>query len=287
MNPLQRAQGVLYGQTCGDSLGAQVEFLTSEEIARAHPHGVRHMTGGGPHRILAGQLTDDSEMALALAHCLARDGEFQAAQVRAAYEDWAMSDPISIGNTCAQALRLNKLSNASQANGALMRISPLAVAYAHDPETAAMFAARDCRITHPNALVMDINAAYVFTLATIVGQGLDCLEARRVFLGRVALPDLNSIDESHAGWVLVAVKYLLEELERESSFEDAVVNTIARGGDTDTNAAIVGAFFGGIHGVDAIPRSWRETVAACRPDRPAEYWARDLERLAERLLKVG
>ena len=89
---LDRARGVLYGQVIGDNLGALVEFCSAEEIAQRYPHGVRELADGGTHNIAAGQPTDDSEMALALARSLVRCEGYDAADVRKSYVRWANSD---------------------------------------------------------------------------------------------------------------------------------------------------------------------------------------------------
>lgn len=73
---LDRARGLMLGQLVGDALGAQVEFESAASIARRYPDGVRTIRDGGPFNTLAGQPTDDSEMALSLARTLVRDGRF-------------------------------------------------------------------------------------------------------------------------------------------------------------------------------------------------------------------
>jgi ADP-ribosylglycohydrolase len=60
----------------GDSLGSLVEFKAASEIARLFPGGVRALADGGVYHTIAGQPTDDSEMALALARCLVSSQEF-------------------------------------------------------------------------------------------------------------------------------------------------------------------------------------------------------------------
>ncbi len=60
---LQRAQGCLLGQFAGDALGGLVEFKRPEEIKRLYPDGVCDLNDGGTWGTLAGQPTDDSEMA--------------------------------------------------------------------------------------------------------------------------------------------------------------------------------------------------------------------------------
>ena len=59
-----RAQGSLLGQLAGDALGGLVEFRTPEDIRREYPGGVRELSDGGTWNTIAGQPTDDSEMAL-------------------------------------------------------------------------------------------------------------------------------------------------------------------------------------------------------------------------------
>ena len=78
---LDRGVGCLLGLAIGDALGARVEGQTDAEIAERHPHGVREMRdspmGDSPMgdnpvgKTLAGQPTDDTELALALARSLA------------------------------------------------------------------------------------------------------------------------------------------------------------------------------------------------------------------------
>ena len=68
MRPAFRcAEGCLLGQLAGDSLGGLVEFRSAASIKSAYPAGVRELADGGHWGILAGQPTDDSEMALMLA----------------------------------------------------------------------------------------------------------------------------------------------------------------------------------------------------------------------------
>jgi ADP-ribosylglycohydrolase len=67
---LGRAQGCLLGQLAGDSLGSLVEFQSPDEIRRRYPNGVRELADGGTWGTIAGQPTDDSEMALSLARTL-------------------------------------------------------------------------------------------------------------------------------------------------------------------------------------------------------------------------
>ena len=128
---LGRAQGCLLGQLSGDSLGSLVEFQTAEAIRREYPGGVRELADGGQFDLIAGQPTDDSEMALVLARMLAERGRYSAERARRrGYIRWLESDPFDCGNTIFAGLMDEKIWD-SQANGALMRISPLGIFGAH------------------------------------------------------------------------------------------------------------------------------------------------------------
>ena len=136
MDMMSRARGVLYGQCIGDNLGAQVEFYKPEDIAAEYPSGVREMHDGGYWGLKAGQPTDDTEMAIELIDALRRAGGFDESEALAGYQRWMATDPFDAGNTCRSALERGEKDHGSQANGALMRISPLAVAYAGKPGEA-------------------------------------------------------------------------------------------------------------------------------------------------------
>ena len=98
---------------------------------------------------------------------------------------------------------------------------------------------------------------------------------------------------SHQGWVLIAFQNALWQLLHAPSLEEGVVDTISRGGDTDTNAAICGELLGAVQGREAIPEQWVECLLNCCPKagvagvrhpRPECFWPVRVLELAERLL---
>ena len=93
----------------------------------------------------------------------------------------------------------------------------------------------------------------------------------------------------------VAFRNALYQLLRAHSVEKAIVDTVMRGGDTDTNAAICGALLGAVYGIESLPERWVKTVLNCRPDRsnvrvrqprPRDYWPVDALQLATSLVEV-
>ena len=166
-----RAAGCLLGQLAGDSLGSLVEFETPRSIRAKYPDGVRELADGGTHDTLAGQPTDDSEMALTLARSLVELERFDREAVKRGYVAWLHSDPFDCGNTIRAGL--NGYSKPrSEANGALMRISPLGIFGARREAADVMAWAReDAAITHPNEVCLQASALFAAGIAFAIHTG--------------------------------------------------------------------------------------------------------------------
>jgi ADP-ribosylglycohydrolase len=292
---------------------------------------------------MAGQPTDDSELALLLARTLVAREAFHQEAVARAYAGWCHGwthadepnacahdwcQPFDVGNTTRLALGAVSTEDAeagraaerataaahmeSQANGALMRVSPLGIWGAfRSPEEVSEAARQDARLTHPNQVCQDASAVFAVTLAAAIREGLTppltYARALAFATSRPIEPAVVTALQSAAhepprdfmrqqGWVLMALQNAFYRLLHASNMEEAVVETVRAGGDTDTNAAICGALLGAVHGRDAVPTGWRRMVLSCRPmpghpgvkqPRPAIYWPTDALIVAERLLASG
>ncbi len=312
-----RARGVWMGQLVGDALGTTVEFRSQAGIAADYPNGLHEVVGGGPFRCDVGQVTDDSELALALARSLVASGaDFDV--VAQAYVVWRWSSPIDIGGTTARAFGLRDTVTAerlwehsqrlngdpsNQANGALMRVSPLAIYGATmAPARLAELSRLDAKLSHPTVVCQEANVAFTAAIAAGIRGG----EVPGVYAAALAAVDTDvgrecgvhgwlvaaeleepDFDKWGMGWVRVALQNAFYRLLRAKTFEDAVVDTVMAGGDTDTNGCIVGALCGSVFGELDIPVQWREAVLACKPRRPAEYRTTDARELAVLLLERG
>ena len=305
---LSRAQGCLLGQLIGDSLGSLVEFKRPDVIRRRYPDGVRDMADGGTWNTIAGQPTDDSEMALLLARSLVAQAGFDAEEIRKAYVYWLDSDPFDVGMTIQSGLTGWHNPN-SQANGAMMRISPLGVfGVNYELEQVAEWARQDAAITHIHPVCQQANALFAMAIAQAVRTGCPAAELyRQVVVWADEMAAHHSLRETVAaaaasppddfvrqqGWVLIAFRNALWQLLNAADVEEGIVDTIMRGGDTDTNAAICGALLGAVHGREVIPGRWVETIRNCRPragapgvhkPRPECFWPADALELAEQLI---
>ncbi|KAK1930541.1 ADP-ribosyl-[dinitrogen reductase] glycohydrolase [Phytophthora citrophthora] len=321
-----RAHGAFLGLLCGDAAGATLEFapgvITEADVSRAMT-----MPGGGVFGVGKGQITDDSELALSLARGLMgrqpSEG-FPFESVARQYVAWCASKPFDIGNTCATAFDVQPdadgnyattmtniaVSNclASEANGSLMRIAPLAIwSVGQSDETIAALAKAEATLSHPNQVCQDCNAVYCLMLEHVLRVPGDFQGA--VHRGeRYVMDSVNSVartwflEESldvsslvctrqmgHVRWAFVLATHFLRQNE---SYERAIQQTLLKGGDTDTNAAIVGGLIGALHGVESIPPRMREVVlafdaskpAATHRPRPVEYRGAQVALLVDQLL---
>ena len=305
-----RAQGCLLGQLAGDSLGSLVEFQSSASIKRQYPERIRDMEDGGTWNLIAGQPTDDSELALMLARTLVKKGAFDRGAIREAYLFWFNSRPFDIGSTTATGLE-NRHNPSSQSNGALMRVSPLGIFGTNYASTqVAEWARQDAAITHIHQVCQTVSALFAMAIAYVIRTGCD---AETLYAQIVAWADEIDADESivkvirdaqdappadfyfQQGWVLIAFQNALYQLLHAPDTEEAIIDTVMSGGDTDTNAAICGALLGAVNGLESIPERWQETLRNCRPEagkpgvyqpRPECFWPVDALELAEKLVST-
>jgi ADP-ribosyl-[dinitrogen reductase] hydrolase len=305
---ISRAQGCLLGQLSGDALGSLVEFRATQDIQREYPNGVRELADGGTWNTIAGQPTDDSEMALLLARMLAGQGRYDSEDARKAYIFWLDSGPFDCGTTVSSGLR-GWPRPESQANGAMMRISPLGIFGAcHQFDKVAEWARQDAALTHPHPVCQQANSLFAMAIAHAIRTGCGTQDLYQqiktwakdmnvdgsllaAIIGADTAPPADYVHQQ--GWVLTAFRNALWQLLHAQDLEEGVVDTVSRGGDTDTNAAICGALLGAAYGLDALPGQWVGALLNCRPaagrpnvrhPRPECFWPADALVLAERLI---
>lgn len=198
-------------------------------------------------------------------------------------------------------------------NGSLMRTAPLGVALAGAPLQVLLDAAlAESMITHADPRCALACAAFDAAIAHAIRGGDDMLGAARAALaaatlrlanawakedpverelvahGRIALEaDLDAAAAAQpdvygtglhlhktAGFVRVAFRLAFWHLVHTPSWHDALVDVASRGGDADTNSAIVGALLGARDGVAAIPPPWVARVLAAKQGGPADWGER-------------
>ena len=325
---LSRAQGCLLGQFAGEMLGMPVEGMQSDDLKRLYPDGLTLISDGktvllplgmNDSRPSLAQLTDDGEMAIMLARTLAEQGKFDADAVLDAYKLWWESPAFGYGPTAQNALERGYLDPDSQANGALMRVSPLGIfGVNHDAAQVADWARQDSRLTHIHPVCQDSSAVFTVSIARAIRTGCDGAALHRWIIdwsedsgiADSVIDALRHAEDSEpfyptdiAGvsniplrlWVLVALHNAFWQLLHADSLKSGIVDTVMLGDDTDTTAAICGALMGAVYGRDAVPVQWTDAVLNCRPragqhdvfkPRPEVFWPSDTLELVERLLSA-
>ncbi|MES9926756.1 MAG: ADP-ribosylglycohydrolase family protein, partial [Candidatus Thiodiazotropha sp. 6PDIVS] len=177
-NLAQRAHSAYLGLAIGDALGATTEFLTPNEIKTQY--GVHDsIKGGGWLHLKPGQVTDDTEMSLALGDALVKSGGVSAKSVAQAFSEWMRRKPIDIGNTVRRGIiQFRNTGNPwveeneyDAGNGACMRCLPIAILYCNSPIDTLVVASRtQAHITHNNPL-SDAGTEAVLEMCVAVMKG--------------------------------------------------------------------------------------------------------------------
>ena len=265
----QRARGAYLGLAVGDALGATVEFMTPSEI-RAQIGVHEHITGGGWLKLKPGQVTDDTQMALAMGEAIVAAGGWDLPGIAARWVTWLRGRPIDVGNTCRRGLQRVMRDGSLQGpphdgdagNGAVMRLLPAAL-FAHlRPDDLPRLILEQARVTHHHPLS---DAAAVCVARMLIhllhGDGRDA--ARRVADALVASHRTFRFEpypKRATGYVVDTLQTAFHSLFTTDNFEHCLTKTVNWGGDADTTGAIAGMLAGALYGEDAIPARWRRRL---------------------------
>ncbi len=293
-----RYVGTLLGLAAGDALGGSVEFMPRGAIKRTHPGGLREITGGGPHDLRMGEVTDDTAMALAIARACIPDG-IDLDQVAENFLAWYRSNPKDIGITTSRALAkmdagvpwreigermMAETPRKLAGNGSVMRCAPVALRFRHDREKLREVSLDTARMTHPDPMAtwgsVALNQAIAYLLDGGDRDGVrDAVTAdvqnAEVVQAILAAADREYDDVRSGGFVLETLGAAFWAFAHNDSAEEAVVSAVNMGDDTDTTGAVTGALVGAHYGVDALPNRWLAVL------EPRE----ELTVLAERILE--
>lgn len=283
---IQRYRGCLLGLAIGDAVGTTLEFQTPGSFTP-----IDDMIGGGPFHLEAGQWTDDTSMALCLAESLLQQRGFDPKDQITRYLKWYHHGHLSstgrcfdIGNTTLAALMefertgnpYSGLTNPRAAgNGSIMRLAPVPLAYAFDPDKSVYFSAQSSRTTHGTKAAVDA-CRYLGGLITGAVLGIskeDLLSEEYHAMNGPPLTD--QIQEIASGSFrhcqppqIKGSSYVVRSLEaalwvfyHSESFREGCLLAVNLGDDADTTGAVYGQLAGAYYGEEAIPISWREKLS--------------------------
>jgi ADP-ribosyl-[dinitrogen reductase] hydrolase len=277
-----RFRGCLLGLAAGDAVGTSAEFMP-----RGSFPPITGMQGGGPFVLNPGEWTDDTSMALCLAHSLVEVGGFDAADQMRRYCDWQERGYMSsngrcfdIGITVSRALERFRTTGdpfsgspdpRTAGNGSIMRLAPIPMALHGQPELLDQWCADSSRTTHA--------ASECLEACVLLGRMLQRAirgESKEQILFSEPPHDFSQTTirllaeghyRAHAPEDLRGSGYVIRSLEAAlwcfwttDSFEQAILTAANLGEDADTTAAVCGQLAGAHYGARGLPYQWMETL---------------------------
>lgn len=264
MPPLKRTvRDAVYGVAVGDALGVPVEFR-----ARG-TYRIDGMIGFGTYDKPAGTCSDDTSLTLATANSIRICNGIDTDDMRERYRAWLFDGAyvvdgkvFGVGTTTREALERGcGLEDVrSNGNGSLMRIVPLAfVDGVTDGQIAALSAITHAHEIAKRACVIYVRLAQQLRAGMPVDEAIAGIPAREAAEPFARLPRIGALardDIGSTGYVVDTLEAALWCLATTERFEDAVLEAVNLGGDTDTVAAVTGGLAGIAYGYDSIPREW-------------------------------
>lgn len=261
----ERALGAYLGFAVGDALGATVEFMTPSEIQ--HSYGMhRDMIGGGWLKLKPGQITDETQMALALGQSIIDSGGWNATAAADAFVAWLKSKPVDVGNTCRRGIQryltdgtlAGQPNDADGGNGACMRNLPLALAMLNDDDAFIHATVAQCHITHHHPLSDAATLALGRMVRTLIrGGGIKgCRAVANRLIADFPLFRFEPYPKRASGYIVDTTQTVLHAFFRTDSFESCVTEVVNHGEDAGTNGALAGMLAGAAYGVAGIPGYW-------------------------------
>ncbi len=268
---LDKALGAYLGFACGDALGATVEFMSSKQIQRRY--GVHcDIIGGGWLALEPGQVTDDTQMSLALGQAIIDHKGLNLKAVADNFVAWLESDPPDIGNTCKRGLeRYRKTGELSgppreddAGNGACMRNLPVVLATIKRPDYFIEWSLLQSRITHNHPL----SDAATLALGRMTGQLLNgqtvdaCYRTAENLISEYPEFAYRPYSGKSSAYIVDTVQTVLYYFFNTDDFESCLTTTVNQGGDADTTGALAGMLAGARYGVQNIPKRWLDRLEA-------------------------
>ncbi len=294
MRDRDRQRGAIIGLAVGDALGAAVEF---SQPGKFEP--VTDYRDGGPHRLNAGEWTDDTSMALALADSIGQVGWDINDQAERYVTWWATGKysvngrVFDIGGTTVRALHRfwrahdartsGNPSSSASGNGSIMRLAPVPVAYVNlFPDRLVELTEKLAESSLPTHASGQCLSACVYLGAVLCGL----LHGRpREEVLSPDWPPLEQITQNYmlhaevdevrqgsfrhkqppkicgSGYVVQSLEAALWAFHDARDFREAVLRAVNLGHDADTTAAVCGQLAGAYWGESGIPREWRAGLA--------------------------
>ena len=260
-----RARAAYLGLAIGDALGATTEFMTPGEIKATYKVH-KKIIGGGWLYLKAGQVTDDTEMSLALGRAILSSQEWTLQGIAENFLAWMRNKPVDIGATCRRGIRDYMLKGQLEVpynewdagNGAAMRMAPVALFTLGDDTLLRQYSVEQAHLTHNHAL----SDAACVAIGTMVQEGIFGVdrfrlhEITRALVSAYGCFRFNNYRGHASAYVVDTLQTVFHHLFSTADFEECLIGVVNQGGDADTTGAIAGMIAGAFYGLESIPVRW-------------------------------
>ncbi|MEO1784651.1 inositol monophosphatase family protein [Thermodesulfobium sp. 4217-1] len=302
---LSKAQGAMMGLVIGDSFGYSnsnekiIDFTIENQMLEPV----------------------NSEIVILESRVLSKYCSYNYKKVVEAYLYWYNSEPVEVDFAQSSAFSsLNSLGHIPEgyssesidevSNSFLLRTIPISIFTLNSSlQEALSIAELDCKITNPNYICLECAKVLLYSLRLSLKRKMtkdDLYKFVVNFVNENGFSDIlkstlsDAQNQPHPKHdtkpenVLVCLQNLFYELLHSNNFEDSILKTSIRGGDTSKNCALVGSLFGALYGMGNIPIYFRDKVLSSRSikglpkityPRSQIFWPVDILIIAENLLK--
>ena len=289
-----KIDGLILGSLVGDALGVPVEFAPRVVLEK---EPVVDMRGFGVHNQPKGTWSDDGSLLLCSLETLIEDQPPVEALKR--FTKWlnegywsAHGTAFDIGNTTAEAIE-NFMQHGvpsapsghfSNGNGALMRISPLALFVDRKrmkPEELYELCREWSALTHGHevsafcctfyvmmvSMLLDgvsLHDSYVFTCHMAKNFMPKSVNLGPVGIDRLVSCDIHNLREDQirsGGYCVDTLEAAIWCALRCDSYSSGVLKAVNLGSDSDTTGTVCGGLLGAHYGRSAIPSEWINSLA--------------------------
>lgn len=235
-----------------------------------------------------GNGTPATDMTLRLATSLIELGGYDADRTLRAYVDWYRTDPPGMSDHLRQVLgsieggadafratsTIHLGGDVTSGNGAVMRTTPIGIAFAGRDDALRDATLADAALTHFDPLAGKVALLHNQVVSWVLTGGpqlvFDQLKDPEWLDDRIedvvipatagVLGFAVSLSKSEPGSALASIAIALAAFFNADGFEQGLEWAVSLGGDTDTNGAVTGALLGARLGAAAIPQPLVDSV---------------------------
>ncbi len=298
---LERYLGAMVGVLAGDAIGAPYEnqkasVIQADLLRRGGLVPFDYADPWGKVRqMYAGQPTDDSELAAALAESLIEHPEFDPEDLYNRLRDFIhsrnsiLTDGVAYGSGGTLRKALAPLTYAKSlgkfkrdeipsvpSNGSLMRCIAIPLCYRGHVDNLIEKAQRQSAVTHVHPFALAACTAYSILVSGVLDELppsrawemtkeiLSHVDSARYGMDKILETSVSEPREEEiwprSGSVILSFRIALWVSLTAVDFRDGITKAVSVGGDTDTYAAIAGGILGARFGIMGIPPEWRDVL---------------------------